>query len=135
MCQSSSLSLKILIIIKSECIDFDKKRVTKNVSLKTNTKNVLCWNIKFLNSRIVKDFLSFFKNIFNFTKIVCWTRIFEWVFYRTSSISKKCCEKVVDQWEYFLNVALGSHCGSHWNKNSWILKKLHRNTFIAITYF
>ena len=38
---SLSHSLKILLAIKSECIDFDKKRVTKNVTLKTNKQRML----------------------------------------------------------------------------------------------
>ena len=38
---SLSRSLKILLAIKSECIDFDKKRVTKNVTLKTNKQRML----------------------------------------------------------------------------------------------
>ena len=46
LCQYRVLPLKILLTIKTECVDFDKKRATKNASpLKTNTKNVLCEEI------------------------------------------------------------------------------------------
>ena len=45
LCQYRVLPLKILLTIKTECVDFDKKRATKNASLKTNTKNVLCKEI------------------------------------------------------------------------------------------
>ena len=56
-------------LIKRECIDFCKKRATKNASLKTCTKNVLCGSTKKLNSKLVKDFLSliFFNKMKNET--------------------------------------------------------------------
>ena len=41
LCQYRVLSLKILLTIKTECVDFDKKRVTKNVTLKTNKQRML----------------------------------------------------------------------------------------------
>lgn len=53
--------------IKRECTDFGKKRATKNASLKTSTKNVLCGStekIKFqaCQGLLIVNFLDKMKN-------------------------------------------------------------------------